>query len=185
MLWGGVIGLFALIPLVRRTTPTSLLSTRWSILRSLLGGFGLALAFLLIAGLMRGMMRWTGLAIGVGSDTVRSMQGIDRAYGPLVMVGFVALLIPLVEEFVFRGVLLRASARHVALWAAVVIQALAFALWHEEPTDYPVMFVFALATAWLALRSGGLLAPVTFHATVNVLAAIQVLFVGRMLNQAV
>jgi membrane protease YdiL (CAAX protease family) len=87
------------------------------------------------------------------------------------------------EEFLFRGVLLRAGARHLAVWAAVAIQSAVFAVWHEDPLDYPAMFVFGIATAWLAIRSGGLLAPIACHATVNLLAAVQIMHAGRLAGQ--
>jgi membrane protease YdiL (CAAX protease family) len=183
MLWAGVLCLLALIPLMRRAPVRTLLATRWSILRAVFGGFGIAWAFLVVAAFLKGLMLWSGLAIGAGSDTVRSMRGIEQALGPWALIGFAALLIPVMEEFLFRGVLLRAGARHLAVWAAVAIQSAVFAVWHEDPLDYPAMFVFGIATAWLAIRSGGLLAPIACHATVNLLAAVQIMHAGRLAGQ--
>jgi uncharacterized protein len=85
-----------------------------------------------------------------------------------------------IEEFVFRGVLLRTAARHVAFWAAVLIQAVLFTIFHEDLTSWPVIFILALTAAWLARRSGGLLAPITLHALNNAFFAFSLIGFSRM-----
>jgi len=57
---------------------------------------------------------------------VRSLQGVYSVYGFLGLFGCGALLVPSIEEFVFRGVLLRSAARHIHFWASAVVQSLIF-----------------------------------------------------------
>jgi membrane protease YdiL (CAAX protease family) len=116
----------------------------------------------------------------LGSDTIRSLQGIQTAYGGVAMMLFIAVLVPVVEELSFRGVVLRTLSRHVAPWAAVIVQAAVFMVLHEETGSYPYIFLLALLTAWLARRSGGLLAPIMLHATNNAIAGLSVLALDMM-----
>jgi membrane protease YdiL (CAAX protease family) len=174
-LWGAVFSLIALIPLLRQVSLQALVAMQWSVGRSTVSGAGLALGLVFAAKIFHGLKASAGPAIGPGSDTILGMQGIHQAYGAWALLGFAVVLIPMLEEFVFRGVFLRVAARHLAFWAAAVVQAVAFVLWHEEAGDFPVLLAFAMIAAWLAVRSGGLLAPVTFHAVVNLIAISQVL----------
>jgi membrane protease YdiL (CAAX protease family) len=72
----------------------------------------------------------------------------------------------------------------VSIWVAALAQAAVFTLWHEEVAAYPYLFAFALAAAWLAWRSGGLLAPITLHVVNNFLAALSILGLTRAINMA-
>jgi membrane protease YdiL (CAAX protease family) len=120
--------------------------------------------------------------MGLGTDTVRALQGIHSLYGAFGLIATAAVLTPVIEELVFRGVFLRSVARHVGVWVAALTQAAVFAFWHEDVSAYPYLFVFALVTSWLAWRSGGLLAPMVLHATNNAFAALAIMGVSRVLN---
>jgi uncharacterized protein len=181
---GTVLGLLAMIPLLRGTTRETWLGTRWRPARSLIVGVSLAVGLVTVAAVFKGLLAWRGIAVGPGSETFRAMQGIDEILGPWALVAFASILTPALEEFVFRGVVLRTCARHLALWTAVVIQAVIFVAWHEEVGDFPVLFLFALCGAWLALRSGGLLAPIAFHAGVNLIAVTTILNFSRFVSQS-
>jgi membrane protease YdiL (CAAX protease family) len=179
-----VLCLVAMIPLLRKVPWRSLTASQWSLRRSLTVGAGAGLAFVILATIVNGLLAWNGLAIGPGSETFMAMQGINEAFGALALIAFACILTPLLEEFVFRGVVLRASAQHLALWVAVLVQASLFVFWHEDAGDYPALFLFALASAWLALRSGGLAAPIAFHAMVNLIAVAGILQFSRAINPA-
>ena len=76
-----------------------------------------------------------------------------------------AVLAPLVEETLFRGVLagtLLARGPAAAVW----VSAIAFAVWHMNPTSlrYYVFMGLLLATLW---RKRGLVASMTAHAAFN------------------
>jgi hypothetical protein len=181
LLLSSAITAFALLPLLRRADLRSLFLGTWPVRRSLLTGIGASVGILILAALTRGLMR--GLSEGaaaLGTDTTRALQGIHSTYGAAAMLLLVAALVPLIEEFVFRGVLLRALTRHVAFWVAVLVQAAVFMVSHEDASSWPVIFVLALTAAWLARRSGGLLAPITLHAINNTFAALSLIGLSRM-----
>jgi uncharacterized protein len=181
LLLSSAVTALALLPLLRRADLRSLLLGTWSVRRSLLTGIGASIGILILAVFVRGLMR--GLSEGaaaLGTDTTRGLQGMHSMYGAAVMILFVAGLIPVIEEFVFRGVLLRTAARHVAFWVAALLQTTLFMVWHEDTSSWPVIFVLGLTAAWLARRSGGLLAPITLHALNNAFAAVSLIGLSRM-----
>jgi membrane protease YdiL (CAAX protease family) len=181
LLLSSAVTALALLPLLRRADLRSLFLGTWSVRRSLLTGIGASVGIFLLAAFLRGFM--AGLSEGaaaLGTDTTRALQGIRSTYGAVAMILFVAGLIPFIEEFVFRGVLLRTAARHIAFWVAVLLQAALFMIWHEDASSWPVIFVLALTAAWLARRSGGLLAPITLHALNNTFAALSLIGLSEM-----
>jgi membrane protease YdiL (CAAX protease family) len=184
VLWGEVVSLALLLPLLRGTRVRTLLIGQWSVRRSLLAGGGLAFLLLFANGVTRVVLQASHAGIGLGTETVRAMQGIHSLYGPLAMMGVMVLVAPVVEELVFRGVFLRAVARHVSIWAAALAQAVVFVLLHEEVAQYPVLFSLAIGASWLAWRSGGLLAPIALHAVNNAVAALAILGLTRLVNAA-
>ena len=111
------------------------------------------------------------------------MQGINEVYGLAVMLLVVAVATPIVEEFIFRGVLLEAFRARVSFWFAAVVQALVFIALHEEYQAMPFLFVFALVAAWLVRQSGGLLASMVMHAVNNAIAAMAIVGATNVLNR--
>jgi membrane protease YdiL (CAAX protease family) len=184
VLWGEILSFVLLLPLLRGTRLHTLLLGHWSVRRSVGAGVGIAFLFLIAAGITRLVLNASQAGLGLGTDTIRAMQGIHALYGPMALLGVMALLTPVVEELLFRGIFLRAAARHVSIWVAALAQAAVFTLWHEEVAAYPYLFAFALAAAWLAWRSGGLLAPITLHVVNNFLAALSILGLTRAINMA-
>ncbi|MDH4120384.1 MAG: CPBP family intramembrane metalloprotease [Deltaproteobacteria bacterium] len=98
--------------------------------------------------------------------------------GPLPFLGFALLLgvlIPLVEEITFRGVLFPALQRPLGgLWAAGAVSLLFTLLHYDQWESYPFYFILifsmAMVLAWLRYRSGGLWQPWAFHAGINLTA---------------
>jgi membrane protease YdiL (CAAX protease family) len=103
------------------------------------------------------------------------------------------VLVPFIEELLFRGYVLGmvtqwqearragvADPLSVALdersvreiepgaWAmgAVVVSSVAFAVGHS-PAEYAAAFAYGLLMAWLWIRRGDLVAPITAHAVTN------------------
>jgi hypothetical protein len=180
LLWSIVGALVLLIPLLRGRSVRSLLCGSWPVKRSVLVGIGAALLLKTVAGILTRGFRDLGV---LGSDTTRSMQGADEAYGLWGLLLLVAVATPAVEELVFRGVLLGAFRGHVSFLFATLVQATVFTLVHEEWQSMPFLFVFALTAAWLAKRSEGLLAPMVMHGVNNAMACLAVVRATQVLNQ--
>jgi membrane protease YdiL (CAAX protease family) len=78
-------------------------------------------------------------------------------------------LAPLGEEAVFRGAALRGCRNSVGTAAALLISSALFAAPHLFPPRMVMTFVLGLWFGGLALRSGGLAAPILAHAANNAL----------------
>jgi membrane protease YdiL (CAAX protease family) len=81
----------------------------------------------------------------------------------------VLLVAPIVEEMLFRGIILEGLARHYKLTTAVLASSILFALVHL-PVGVIValnIFLLALFLAWVRLESGSLMLCVICHATFN------------------
>jgi hypothetical protein len=122
-------------------------------------------------------------AVGGGLDQQQAVRTLERSRGPevvLVVLG-VALLAPLVEELLFRGLLLRSLARRTSSVAAVALSAAVFALAHLlDPSTLPLLaplLLLGVIAGIRSVRTGELSQPVLLHVGFNLLSAI-VLVVG-------
>jgi membrane protease YdiL (CAAX protease family) len=172
-----------LTPVLRGVRWLSFVEGQWPLRRSLGAATAALLAFRFAATLWVTIPNsFEGAALG--SDTTRALQGLYAEHGIVALLLFVAVAIPIVEEVVFRGVLLNGLARHVSFPIAATMQALVFAALHEDLANMPLFFVFGLASAWLYRRSQGLAAPLAFHVFNNGLAALAIVALTKALSQA-
>jgi hypothetical protein len=145
----------------------------WSVGRcfgiGVLVAVGLKVAAALLASL------WVGLASTAQSLTTEEIIAeMVRDEGAWVAVALVVVIVPVVEELIFRGVLLQGFARHIGFRWANVTQGLVFAGFHDNTYAFPLFFAFAYIAGEMARRSGGLLPGIFMHMAFNA-AAIAVL----------
>jgi len=100
-------------------------------------------------------------------ELTRSVTQLGAQHSAWLMVAVVAMLAPLVEEVLFRGVLLTGLARQISFGWANTIQAALFATLHLTPPLFPFFLVMGLASGILVRASGGLLASIALHALNN------------------
>jgi membrane protease YdiL (CAAX protease family) len=86
----------------------------------------------------------------------------DRFWLVLVAVGFA----PLAEEYLFRGLLLRALDRQWGGWSAILGTTLFFTVYHPA-IAWPAVSLVGLVLAVLAKATGSLLPGVLLHAVYN------------------
>jgi membrane protease YdiL (CAAX protease family) len=103
---------------------------------------------------------------------------LNRVYADAVgefdgAAGLLALsLVPgLCEELLFRGAILGLLRRRTPAWAAVLAQAIAFALLHALGARLPYTFALGLVLGTLVARSGSLAPAIVAHTAHNLLAA--------------
>ncbi len=150
-------------------------STDWSIARCTLVAAGVALAFRvpMFAIMLLGADLSRSLPLDNGIWQV--LADVDDLYGIAATLWIIAVAAPVGEEFLFRGLLLRAALKHVSFPLANAVQALLFAAIHFDLAAAPYLFGCGLAFGWLARSSGGLLAPMIAHAIFNLVAGLVVL----------
>jgi membrane protease YdiL (CAAX protease family) len=78
------------------------------------------------------------------------------------------IVVPIVEELIFRGVILDGLSIHYRLSTAVVASSLLFGLVHLNPIVSIATFLLALFLAWLRISTGSLMLCVISHSVFNV-----------------
>lgn len=108
-------------------------------------------------------------------DEVKASTNLTK----IALVIMVVVVAPVVEESMFRGVVLRAAMRRMSCAPAVIVSGAAFSLLHLlDPSTFPGMptlFGFGMLSAVIALRSGSLSRSICFHAGFNILAVVVLL----------
>ncbi len=132
--------------------------------------------------------RWLFAGMGLGLLTIvllapiahfqKETQGVVRQFQhasaievPLYVLG-VGLVAPIVEELLFRGVLLRALARRTTIAWAVFGSALTFAIVHplldfSAIAGVPAFFVLGIVSGYQAVRTGSLSRSILLHVGFN------------------
>lgn len=92
--------------------------------------------------------------------------------GTLVGVISVALVAPVVEEFIFRGLIMTRLSRVMPGGLAVLLSAAVFGLCHGELVWFCYAFVLGIFFAFIDLRAGSILPSILGHITFNAIGQI-------------
>lgn len=105
------------------------------------------------------------------SDELRVLYPLNY----FILVPVVAIITPIVEEFVFRGYFLRVMTRNkISPVLAVIIQALVFAAAHLSFKNAPVVFVAGLILGFLAYSFHSIVPGIIIHSIFNSLALVKI-----------
>lgn len=176
----GLLFLVLLLPLCRASVGLGRFrgTVAWSIPKCLLLALGIALAFRLPLVLVQ-LAAPDSIAELVSSSVVwEFITAVGDRYGVFVALWLLAAVAPVAEEIAFRGVLLRSFSKNVSFGLANTLQAGLFALMHFDLPATPMLFALGLVAGVLAKRSGGLLAPIVFHAAFNLIVGAFVFIPG-------
>lgn len=158
---------------VRRRDAPLLGPGRWSVTRTLLTTVGCVFALRLLTvpfALLAQASDGAASLPMVTSWTTSTLAAVVDVYGEGALLLALVLFAPLLEELLFRGVVLQGFTRHVGGHWANALQATLFALSHEEWRLYPFYVCFGIMLGLLTQRSRSLLAPVLVHAGNNAIA---------------
>ena len=86
---------------------------------------------------------------------------------PAIQILTVAVMAPLTEEILFRGLMLGALSKACNKWFAIVATAIVFGLVHGHPIGIIYASCLGLILGWLYIKSGSIIAPMLFHAVYN------------------
>lgn len=117
----------------------------------------------------------------VGPEPEGMKQVMELAQDPRKLVpSFIAfaLLAPLVEELVFRGLLYGWVESRWNSMAALVVSSLAFAAAHYEPAHILLVLPLGFLFGWLRRRTNSLLPSLVSHVVNNGFAVLSVAFLG-------
>jgi membrane protease YdiL (CAAX protease family) len=101
----------------------------------------------------------------------------------------IAVAAPIIEEIIYRGMLLSWLRRRMSKWWAILVSAAVFAVIHAvfDPSAIavvPGLFLLGVVLAYTALRTGDLSLPIALHSGINLLAALSLLYGDRLLDWA-
>ena len=82
------------------------------------------------------------------------------------------VLMPMLEELLFRGLVFRVLKKWISFPVAMVISAVLFALYHGNLVQFVYAFFCGLLLAFIYEKYGSLLAPILSHMTMNLVAII-------------
>ncbi|MGQ0799746.1 MAG: lysostaphin resistance A-like protein [Pseudomarimonas sp.] len=170
MTWGTAIALLCLIPAMRSLGQRHLLGDRIA----LRGSWRVPLAWcgLFLIGLALAALN----ADSGGNPTVQTKMikamatgGID-SYGVAITLLTMALLVPIFEELVFRGLLLGGLTQHISFGWANLIQATLFASIHDDLPRFPFYLAMGLVAGWLVKKYRALGPAIALHVLNNGMA---------------
>jgi membrane protease YdiL (CAAX protease family) len=114
---------------------------------------------------------------GAGEEQGLDPTGWDPDRAPAFFLNFVltAVVAPIVEELMFRGIGFFLFEQFGQL-AAIVVTAIAFALTHGIVEGLPVFFIIGVGLAFMRSRTKSIYPPVLMHAGFNGIGVIAGLF---------
>jgi membrane protease YdiL (CAAX protease family) len=121
--------------------------------------------FVIVAGMFAMKLSTLSAAFDIVQLTITD---IYANYGALATFVTIAFLTPLIEEYLFRGVLLNSFTKHVSFAWANTLQAGVFSLIHES--HYIHHFIFGLIVGYLVKTQKHLYGAIFFHVLNNALA---------------
>ena len=87
--------------------------------------------------------------------------------GKALLYAFLLFEAPLLEEPLFRGVILGGLSKKMPVWLAMALSGFLFAFVHINAATFIPLWFLGVAFAWLYVRTGTLLAPMAVHFIFN------------------
>jgi membrane protease YdiL (CAAX protease family) len=92
----------------------------------------------------------------------------------------IVIIAPIIEELIFRGVIMSGFSRiYHPVWA-IFFSALLFALFHLNPWQFAAAFALGLILGWIRIRTGSVLACIAGHAIHNGLVFLSVYYFNEI-----
>ena len=91
----------------------------------------------------------------------------ENDYGIYGAILKIVVIAPVVEELIFRGVIMHGLMRNYSKFTAVFVSALMFALFHLNPWQFPATFILGLLLGILMLRTRNIYLCIIGHAINN------------------
>jgi hypothetical protein len=88
----------------------------------------------------------------------------------------VAVVAPIVEELIFRGLILQGFRRNYNGFVAVFMSALLFALFHLNPWQFPATFLLGLLLGWIVFRANSIILAIIGHSINNTLVLLSITY---------
>ena len=101
-----------------------------------------------------------------------SEASADITGGTAIGAVAVALMAPIVEEFIFRGLIMTRLSRAMPGWLAVVLSAAIFGVCHGHPVWFGYAFVLGAVFGFMDLKAGSIWPSILGHMAFNAIGQI-------------
>jgi len=98
----------------------------------------------------------------------------DNDYGFYGAFMKVVIIAPIIEESIFRGIIMHGFMRNYPKIIAIFVSALFFALFHLNPWQFPATFLLGLLLGWVMVITRNIFACITGHAINNLLVLLSI-----------
>ncbi|MGQ7869904.1 lysostaphin resistance A-like protein [Sunxiuqinia sp. sy24] len=98
----------------------------------------------------------------------------ENDYGVIGAFLKVAVVAPIVEELIFRGVIMHGFMRNYPKIIAIVVSALFFALFHLNPWQFSATFLLGLLLGWLMVITRNIFVCIIGHSINNLLVLLSI-----------
>ncbi len=85
------------------------------------------------------------------------------------------VLVPFVEELIFRGMIQTMLRNYLKPWPAIFISSFIFVIFHANPEHWLALFALAACLGYSYEKSGSLLRPIFVHAMFNAMSVLAAL----------
>ncbi|ART78105.1 hypothetical protein B4U37_19595 [Sutcliffiella horikoshii] len=141
-------------------------STRKSLLIIFMSLFIIVIGLIIIS-ILRSLL----LSTPNENPTVNILKSFPIMIIPMVLMG------PIIEEIIFRRILLVSFTKKYNLLVAVVIVSIIFAVWHQSLSSFPNYFFLSVVYSYSYYLSNRLMVPVILHVLWNLIASSIQIFV--------
>lgn len=97
----------------------------------------------------------------------------------------VSVVAPIVEELIFRGLILQGFRRNYNAFIAVFMSALLFGLFHLNPWQFPATFILGLLLGWLVIRTNSIVLSIIGHSINNTLVLLYITFSEQIQSHSI
>jgi membrane protease YdiL (CAAX protease family) len=108
-----------------------------------------------------------------GKIEVWSLKQIADQYGAFcvgVVMLWLGVAVPVIEEIFFRGVLLASLSKKMPSWLAVITQAFLYAVFHADLARFLYLLVIGVMFGYLAKCTSSMMPPIMLHVLMNLVA---------------
>jgi len=98
-------------------------------------------------------------------------------YGALFKVAVVA---PVFEELIFRGIIMHGFMRNYPKVIAIFMSALLFALFHLNPWQFPATFILGLLLGWVMVITRNIFACIIGHSINNLMVLLEIEYADKI-----
>jgi len=152
------------------------------ILRMFSLGIGFVIFNMILLKILGGFINLSTNEIsGVLLNPQAEILALLKTYGFWVALLLVAVVGPIYEEIIFRGVVLGAVEKQIGFVSANIFQAVLFGIVHFDLNLFLFYFVFGLLTGYAVNKTKGLLAGIILHGVNNLFVLLVLYFMNKML----